>query len=116
MHYQRMSRIALREAARRLDGHPRVQGYMRLLDLSEKTAPDVAGSGTVGQPGHVAWTEEQAMALIQTLLAAEQAHHPGHAQDVQEGAQQLQDAPTLAQEPAQPIGRLVEQEDDGDAG
>lgn len=116
MHYQRMSRIALQETVRRLDGHPRAKGYLRLLEVSEKTAPDVAGTGTVGQPGHVAWSEEQAMALIQTLMDAERAH----AAPVQQGAQEpVHGDDVAAQEGAEGVhhpGPVVEQEDDGDAG
>lgn len=71
-HYQRLSRIALKEMARRLDGHPRIREYKPLLDLSTRLCPDHSGTGTVGQPGHRAWTEEQGMALIEGLMQAEQ--------------------------------------------
>lgn len=108
-HYQRLSRVAYREAVRRLDGHPRGHGYMRLVKVSEDIAPDVAGSGTVGRPGHAVWTDEQAVALVEMVLAME-AHA---ATATPETAPETTQGPT--QETASTPAYLPGQEDDGDA-
>lgn len=124
-HYQRLSRVAYREAARRLDGHPRIQGYVRLLKVSEEVAPDVSGSGTVGRPGHAGWTDEQALALVQMVLAMEQNQErldaAGQAvaapvvERVEQGGIEVSDAPSVAPAPTPALYGQAAQEDDGDA-
>ena len=117
-HYQRLSRLAYREAARRLDGHPRTQGYLRLIDVSEKVAPDVAGSGTVGRPGHAVWTEDEALELVGMVLAMErhrESAEAGTVSDPVEPADEPQDVAQQALHAAQHPIRLYPQEDDGDA-